>query len=1520
VEQVPAWARDYIGIEFTPRGRTRQDGLDCWGLIRLVYAEQYAIMLPSLDAVYTDVGDAHGVAEVVSACIESSGNQAPQWVPTEQPRSGDLVRFDLAHGLVHVGLVLAPNQMLHAYPGCDSCFERFDRPSWQRRFRCFLRYAGGVQFRGMAQRVTLPHGGTVREIVKAAGLTETASLRVWIAGREIERAHWDWVRPRPGKLVSAAVVPEGGGKDAARLLATIAIVAGAVALPGAIGITGAFASAALTAAAGIGGTLLLNALIPPSRQSLGNSEAISRFSISGTRNQARQFEAIPFVAGVRRMAPPYGAAPFVENDGDDQYLRVLFCPSYGPVEFSDFKIGNTPLDEYEGVEIETRPGRDDDDPIALYPNTILEDSYSVLLDNDAGWVTRTTRVDTDEISIDLTWPRGLVRLSSSGGSETTAVSLEVEFSPVGAGTWTPINDDSPGISRGLDLMFREPECPRQGTGLHTGAVEWGLGFADAKPAYLSASDYAWMATGRIYAPTAGDYVFAIDGSDACDLVIRGRTVVSWYGTHAPVGGIAAAPDYSAHQGTINLSAGWHPFRVRMECRSNTGAIAVGWKKPGDGSFTTVPAANLEPTSTATGDLRYLWHDTSRYAGSIVVESDRTDQLRRSIAWAVPRGQYDVRVRRITTDSDDDRVIDEVYLTAVRSIRNEDPIRLARVAKIALRIKATDQLSGVIDDFNCMVSSVCQDYDEASGTWIERVTSTPASLYRHVLQGPAIRRPLADARLSLTDLEQWAIASRAKGLEINQVFATRSTVYETLSAICAAGMASFGMLDGKFGVVRDVVQTIPVQHFTPRNSRGFRGLRSFTRPPHGLRVRFVNKDKGYDDDERIVLADGYQIDGRDAFDQLAPTLTPATEFETMDLPGVVTWEEVFKHARYNLAVLKLRPETYEIETDFEHLVCTRGDLVLVTHDVPLFGLVSGRIARQVLDASNNLVMLALDEPVTMDASDSYSIRVRLETGESWVRGVVTVEGVTDTLTLGGPISPGVPRPTAGDLFAFGRSGQESRECIVKAIDPSEDLAAKLTLLDHAPGIALAADGEIPPYDPGISDPADYVDRPETPVIDSIRSDDLVMIRDADGSLRNRMLITLRRPSSTRPLGTTGQVRTRPLPPGGGEAIGPWQNHPYQPIANQQLSVLDVQEGTTYEIRLRTSTIDGRASNWASAQHTVIGKSALPPDLLSADVSVISDGTRRYSWLFDGEVPPDLAGVLIRYGLPGASWSSMTALTSEPIEASPFESVQPPASFWEFAFKSIDTSGNESAGELRIQRTLTDPRLEDIAFSVDCARTGWTGTKTGCHVAGLVLEADDSTTWATMPATWDGNSRWNNRPTSPIFYEHVLDAGSLLNFSPDAVAAGEGQITVEVAWSTDGVSYTAFAAVAGVRSLIVQARYLKARVSCNLLPSALVPVISSLIILMRSRPIVHEVQDLVTSNLNPDRRIAVGDIRIPVPAGRFTVIRGLTLGFNGVGGGWTWELVDRDVVLGPRVRLYNTYGVLADATIDAVVRGF
>ncbi|KRG43357.1 fimbrial protein [Stenotrophomonas panacihumi] len=100
--------------------------------------------------------------------------------------------------------------------------------------------------------------------------------------------------------------------------------------------------------------------------------------------------------------------------------------------------------------------------------------------------------------------------------------------------------------------------------------------------------YNTLITGTIYASTAGDYSFAVNGDDAIDLYIDGRLVVGWYGDH---GGDASDGGLTSHSGTVNLSQGNHTVQVRHRENGGDDYWQLYWKTPNSGgsvSMTNYP--------------------------------------------------------------------------------------------------------------------------------------------------------------------------------------------------------------------------------------------------------------------------------------------------------------------------------------------------------------------------------------------------------------------------------------------------------------------------------------------------------------------------------------------------------------------------------------------------------------------------------------------------------------------------------------------------------------------------------------------------------------------------------------------------------------------------------------------------------------------------------------------------------------------------------------------------------------------
>lgn len=352
--------------------------------------------------------------------------------------------------------------------------------------------------------------------------------------------------------------------------------------------------------------------------------------------------------------------------------------------------------------------------------------------------------------------------------------------------------------------------------------------------------------------------------------------------------------------------------------------------------------------------------------------------------------------------------------------------------------------------------------------------------------------------------------------------------------------------------------------------------------------------------------------------------------------------------------------------------------------------------------------------------------------------------------------------------------------------------------------------------------------------------MIIRNNQDGSLVHRMVISLRRPSSSKPLPVEAQVRLRPKPAPPATPLGPWVTYTKLPIDDNQVSILGVESGVTYAIQIRVIAAKGVASVWVEAEHTVIGKIIPPPNVQAFDVKRLSDGTRSYSWVL-GTVPPDIAGVKIRYGDSNTpqNWDLLEDLhdgllegRARPSSTSRLRATGSSRSRW-------STPRRERAGPVRDQvpRSPASARGRDLAGR---PLLGWPGIKTDCSVSAEdFLVADDRATWDTLASvynvsTWDAFWRWQLDPKNPIVYEHpVIDIGVVLDFEPQATAKVDGTALIEVAWSSDGTTYLDWTDIKTLAGSTVRARYIKFRVTVTQTPGQ-IAVIRDFVMLPGLRP--------------------------------------------------------------------------------------
>lgn len=133
------WTDDFLGLPWREKGRDR-NGVDCWGLCRLAFAEARGILLPSYHETYSTT--------VESALIEQTiGAEMPnlvQRVPEAQAEAWDFVLLREGARATHVGLVAAPGLMLHIERDSTARVQRWADNEFRLRLVGFYRLAGAA--------------------------------------------------------------------------------------------------------------------------------------------------------------------------------------------------------------------------------------------------------------------------------------------------------------------------------------------------------------------------------------------------------------------------------------------------------------------------------------------------------------------------------------------------------------------------------------------------------------------------------------------------------------------------------------------------------------------------------------------------------------------------------------------------------------------------------------------------------------------------------------------------------------------------------------------------------------------------------------------------------------------------------------------------------------------------------------------------------------------------------------------------------------------------------------------------------------------------------------------------------------------------------------------------------------------------------------------------------------------------------------------------------------------------------
>jgi cell wall-associated NlpC family hydrolase len=124
------WAEKYIGLKFVDKGRSIE-GLDCWGLVRLVMKEEKGIELETY-------GDISATALMMVTRKIMNDSDADPWIKVTTPQAFDVVV--MRGNPLHVGIMLSDKLLLHIEEATASVLVPINSHSVQQRIMKIRRH------------------------------------------------------------------------------------------------------------------------------------------------------------------------------------------------------------------------------------------------------------------------------------------------------------------------------------------------------------------------------------------------------------------------------------------------------------------------------------------------------------------------------------------------------------------------------------------------------------------------------------------------------------------------------------------------------------------------------------------------------------------------------------------------------------------------------------------------------------------------------------------------------------------------------------------------------------------------------------------------------------------------------------------------------------------------------------------------------------------------------------------------------------------------------------------------------------------------------------------------------------------------------------------------------------------------------------------------------------------------------------------------------------------------------------
>lgn len=404
------------------------------------------------------------------------------------------------------------------------------------------------------------------------------------------------------------------------------------------------------------------------------------------------------------------------------------------------------------------------------------------------------------------------------------------------------------------------------------------------------------------------------------------------------------------------------------------------------------------------------------------------------------GSFLVKVRKTTGDIETTKKTRKLSWVSLKAFQKDDADYTGQ-KRIGITAKASGQFSGRLDQFNAICHSAIPTW---TGTaWVIQFSSNPAWWLLWWFRGKRDANGrrlygagLSDERIDLESIKAFALWCDRKNLECNAVINSSQSVKSVAEIITRCGRGQTTWQTGKYGVIWDDDQLSPVAVFGPANIKA--GTFSIDFISGKLADEFIINFKN--------AANNWNADSVRA--TVGGINNPDNPVE-MDFIGCTDKDQAGKEASLLAASQQHFKRRTHWETDVEGLVASKGDVVLLSHDM-----VSWSHSGRLLEGGDHFnVYLDSDVPEPISANSGI-IGIRYPNGIYETYVVSAVDGNKVSLLSGITASANTLLPFESDsqacdyLWFYDQVAAPGRKVKIIDVQASGSEGFKFSAIDYS----------------------------------------------------------------------------------------------------------------------------------------------------------------------------------------------------------------------------------------------------------------------------------------------------------------------------------------------------------------------------------------------------------------------------------------------------------------------------------------